>query len=279
MVNGVASLIAVPFNAGAAVARQSSTIARSASFIASQTVAGQIVAKGSKMVSSAMEPATSQNNPELQVSGGFLPGPTAASSPNVAPKFAPQRRVKVTIPPFKNHKQRKGQQVPTFVVALRDGQRIAVKARKGLQPGQQISIMVRDYTKMLASTLQVPPSGAKMVMQKPIEWVTVRMSQEENPDTGILLATAQHRLLKQAHTVGCNAVLGISFNVTKNITGQSTAEVVVTAFGTPCIIVPETDLEGEQVASDIKSTRDDDCESCASFADTAAETDSEAFEG
>jgi len=281
MVNGVVGLAAVPRamsdiseQFSDTVQRQSSTIARSASVMASNSVAGHLVAK----VSNAIESAKSNQHPQIKVTGGFLPGLTALSSPQAPQKCAPRRRVKVTIPPFQNQKLREGDQVPTFVVALCDGQRVGVKVPKGFKPGQQITIQVRDYTKMLTSTLQVPPSGAKIIVQKPIEWATARQPQEHNPDTGILLATAQHRLLKQAHVAGCNAVLGISFNVENKTLGQGKGEMVVTAFGTPCIVVPDTGVEGEQMNSEGKSPKEDDLESNASFADTATETDTEGFE-
>jgi len=118
---------------------------------------------------------------------------------------------------------------------------------------------------MLTSTLQMPPCGAKVMVQKPIQWSTARQSQQDNPDTGALLACAQHRLLKQAHSLGCNAVLGISFN-----TEQSNEDMVITSYGTPCIVFAETDID-----TDGKPSKDDDLESCASFADTATENDTD----
>merc|ERR1711879_589447 len=110
-------------------------------------------------------------------------------------------------------------------------------------------------------TLQVPPCGAKVMVQKPIQWATARQSKQENPETDALLACAQHRLLKQAHSLGCNAVLGISFN-----TEQSNEEMVITAYGTPCIVLAETDIDIYG-----KPSKDDDLESCASFADTVTD--------
>merc|ERR1712064_69142 len=118
---------------------------------------------------------------------------------------------------------------------------------------------------MGTSTLQVPPSGAKVLVQKPIQWATARQSQENKPDAGVLLACAQHRLLKQAHCLGCNAGLGISFNVE-----QSSQEMVVTAYGTPCVLFAETEPESEG-----KLAKDDDLESNASFADTVTEADTD----
>merc|ERR1711879_380220 len=173
------------------------------------------------------------------------------------------------IPAFENCKVRNGK-APMFVVTLPDGQRVGVKVPKGLKPGQEVTINVRDYSKMLTSTLQVPPSGAKVLVQKPIQWASARQLHEENPETGVLLACAQHRLLKHAHVLGCNAVLGISFNVASNSTEQSKPEMVVTAYGTPCIIAAETDID-----ADGKPARDDDLESCVSFADTATEADTD----
>merc|ERR1712232_790736 len=123
----------------------------------------------------------------------------------------------------------------------------------------EVSIMVRDYSKMMTSSLQMPPSGSKVLLQKPILWATARLSQEHNPDMGALMATAQHRLVRQAHSAGCNTVLGVSFNIMNNNVGQS-EELAVSAFGTPCIVAPETDNNALLQVSD-SSSADDDLES------------------
>merc|ERR1711879_748494 len=250
---------------------RSPMVARSTSFMenCSNSVAGRVVKGSSKIVSNAIQSATEKQTPEIRISGGSLPGMTALASPQVSQNCAPRRRVKITVPAFENQRVHNGQE-PTFVVALATGERVGVKVPKGVKPGQEVHVNVRDYSKMLTSTLQVPPSGAKVMVQKPIQWETARQSKQENPDTGALLACAQHRLLKQAHSLGCNAVLGISFNVASNSTEQSKPEMVVTAYGTPCIIAAETDID-----ADGKPARDDDLESCVSFADTATEADTD----
>jgi len=174
------------------------------------------------------------------------------------------------------HEQlRAEQKVPPFIVQLRDGPRVGVKVPPGLKPGMEISILVRDYSKMITSTLQVPPCGSTILLQKPILWATARQSTKHNPDMSVLMGIAQHRLVRQAHTAGCNAVLGISFNVMNNKVEQS-EELVISAFGTPCIVAPVTDESTTREASDDSPVKDDDLESCASLADTATESDAAA---
>jgi len=278
----ISSLVAAQRTASEQIAstieQKTCAIARTASFCASQSVTGQVVSKGAEIVNSVIEGNTSQNRPEIHVKGGFLPGATTVASPHAKLPRAPRRRVKVMIPAPEGVKLRDGQAVPTFIVQLKDGPRVAVKVPLGLKPGNKVSIMVRDYSKMITSTLQMPPLGYKVLLQKPILFATARQSQEHKPDIGAMFAIAQHRLVRQAHTAGCNAVLGISFNVMNNVNAQSEGEVVVSAFGTPCITVLEAEENTPLETSDGSAAKDDDTESCASYADTAAESDVEVLE-
>jgi hypothetical protein len=49
---------------------------------------------------------------------------------------------------------------------------------------------------------------------------------------------AQEQLLSTAIDEECNAVLGISFNVTTARSGGENDVLIVTAYGTPCTVVP-----------------------------------------
>ena len=58
-----------------------------------------------------------------------------------------------------------------------------------------------------------------------------------------LLQEAQESLLSQAIDLGCNAVLGISINITADSSGSdgNAKLVIVTVCGTPCSIIPAGD--------------------------------------
>jgi uncharacterized protein YbjQ (UPF0145 family) len=108
-----------------------------------------------------------------------------------------------------------------------------------------------EVEKVIASTLPTVP-GMEIVESKPIIWGTVSYSffasnyndQKEQTrmakETGEVLKKAQEELLEQTVEVGCNAVLGMTFNITIDSSGEhgNSKIIIATAYGTPCVIMP-----------------------------------------
>ena len=59
-----------------------------------------------------------------------------------------------------------------------------------------------------------------------------------------LLQEAQEGLLTKAIDVECNAVLGVTINITTDSSGDrgNSKIVIVTVCGTPCIVAPSADI-------------------------------------
>jgi hypothetical protein len=57
---------------------------------------------------------------------------------------------------------------------------------------------------------------------------------------GELMQEAQSEIMEQAVLAECNAVLGMTYNVTNDSSGEhgNFKVVIVTVCGTPCIVVP-----------------------------------------
>ena len=109
-----------------------------------------------------------------------------------------------------------------------------------------------DVDKVIASTLPTVP-GHEIILSKPIIWSSVSFSfldrgRKEEEQTGQrvgnLMQEAQEQLLSTAIDKGCNAVLGMNFNVTSARTGEhgSRSLLIVTAYGTPCSVIPSENL-------------------------------------
>jgi uncharacterized protein YbjQ (UPF0145 family) len=109
-----------------------------------------------------------------------------------------------------------------------------------------------ERDKVIASTLPTIP-GMEIVQSKPVIWAIVseaffrfHMTNDQKEQThmakrmGGLLTDAQNKLLKKAIEVGCNAVLGMTVNVTTDSSGSrgNSKIVIVTVCGTPCSVMP-----------------------------------------
>jgi uncharacterized protein YbjQ (UPF0145 family) len=104
-----------------------------------------------------------------------------------------------------------------------------------------------DVDKVIASTLQSVP-GHEIVLSKPIIWSSVSLSlnlgskgqQHMEGQIGNLMQEVQEKLLSTAIDQGCNAVLGINFNVTNAGSGErgNLTMMIVAAYGTPCSVIP-----------------------------------------
>lgn len=141
--------------------------------------------------------------------------------------------------------------VTTMVVSIGDGASKRIKMPKGLKKGDKFtfSIVEAETDKVFASTLPTIP-GMEVVQSKPIIWGSVSHSflagqhnqQVMGQQVGQLMQDAQAKILEQVLEHGCNAVLGMTFNVTNDSSGEygNKKIVIVTACGTPCIVVPTT---------------------------------------
>jgi hypothetical protein len=112
-----------------------------------------------------------------------------------------------------------------------------------------------ETNKVIASTLQTIP-GMEVVQAKPIIWSTashaffkLRLNDQETQihmtkKAGPLLAEAQEALLESTIAMGCNACLGITSNVAIDSSGDrgKSKIVMVTLMGTPCVILPTSNL-------------------------------------
>ena len=64
-----------------------------------------------------------------------------------------------------------------------------------------------------------------------------------------LLQEAQEGLLRKAIEVECNAVLGMTINITTDSSGErgNSKIVIVTVCGTPCVTVPSAEIPAVSV--------------------------------
>ena len=77
-------------------------------------------------------------------------------------------------------------------------------------------------------------------------------NKESAEKVGVLMKEAQEEILKVAIRVGCNSVLGMTFNVTNDSSGDKGHQklVIVTACGTPCNIVKKAEATMPIVEAD-----------------------------
>lgn len=184
-------------------------------------------------------------------SGGSLQGAYAPSITQV-----PRENL-----PSKNKKRTFAAHVPDTVRGVTDGMTTMsvsiggankrIKIPKGLKKGDKFtfSIVESEIEKVFASTLPTIP-GMEVVQSKPIIWGSVAHSfqagqhnqQVMGQRVGQLMQEAQSKILEQVLEHRCNAVLGMTFNVTNDSSGEYGRQklVIVTACGTPCIVVPTT---------------------------------------
>jgi uncharacterized protein YbjQ (UPF0145 family) len=135
-----------------------------------------------------------------------------------------------------------------------DGELWTVDIPKEKRAGETFTFEVVenvDMTKIYTSTLQTVP-GMLIAQSKSIVWGSVSFSfstrsvdpmeaqQQMGEKVESLIQEAQAEIVCRAAKLGCNAVLGMTFNISNDSSGE-TGEyklVIVTACGTPCIVVP-----------------------------------------
>lgn len=109
------------------------------------------------------------------------------------------------------------------------------------------------------TSLNVPPMGSKLASQADPVWVSVshtmtktvkfggakysnyqaQVQEAMENSVGDLMDRAKLELCKEARSVGCNAVLGMTFNISKDSNGEcsSSTKISLMMMGTPCVLL------------------------------------------
>jgi uncharacterized protein YbjQ (UPF0145 family) len=183
-----------------------------------------------------------------ELSGGTLKGGYAPRLNVVQPRRLKCKK-KYNIPVPKD--KRAGD---TMSVTI-EGKRIELTIPAKFSHSQQIAftyVHPGDVDKVIASTLPTVP-GHEIVLSKPIIWGSVSFSfldlgrkgqEHTGQQVGNLMQEVQEHLQSTAIDKGCNAVLGINFNVTHARSGErgNRSVLIVTAYGTPCSVIPSENL-------------------------------------
>ena len=170
---------------------------------------------------------------------GTLQGAYAPALAPIPP--LPSTLVAVTVPPSA------GLQAGGVTLTVQAGGGLVnVVIPDGLGPGDTFNVSVPDHTRVICSNLPTVP-GHEIVLAKPIIWACEQQLFQGRFDTtpfdvkaGSLLQQAQAQLIQQAIHQGCNAVLGVTFNVAIKKPGRGEGKgVYVTMLGTPCFVAPK----------------------------------------
>jgi len=177
--------------------------------------------------------------------GASTPPLAGVKLPNIGRK---EKLYNVTVP-----KNKKAGQECSVTIA---GQSFTVKIPPGKKQNDSFEISVPDITNIYASTVHTLP-GMVVLMAKPIIFTVVAEAFYVDGDNsssvdlnglakklGKLIQQAQSKILQKAATCGCNAVLGISYTVSNDSSGESGLQKVicVMASGTPCIVNTAEDM-------------------------------------
>jgi len=179
------------------------------------------------------------------LAGASTPPLAGVKLPNIGRK---EKLYNVTVP-----KNKKAGQECSVTIA---GQSFTVKIPPGKKQNDSFEISVPDITNIYASTVHTLP-GMVVLMAKPIIFTVVAEAfyvdgvNSSSVDLnglakklGKLIQQAQSKILQKAATCGCNAVLGISYTVSNDSSGESGLQKVicVMASGTPCIVNTAEDM-------------------------------------
>jgi len=193
--------------------------------------------------------------------GASTPPLAGVRIPNILPT---EKLYKIKVP-----KNKKAGQECSVTIA---GQSFTVKIPPGKKQNDSFEISVPDITNIYASTVHTLP-GMVVLMAKPIIFTVVaeafyvdggNTSSSDFAEAfyvdgvnsssvdlnglakklGKLIQQAQSKILQKAATCGCNAVLGISYTVSNDSSGESGLQKVicVMASGTPCIVNTAEDM-------------------------------------
>ena len=193
--------------------------------------------------------SSSKNNTK----GGTLIGayPPPIDGANLPPLPKDERTFYVRVP----EDARKGE---SFVVDI-EGESFRVHPPKGVPPGGKFRYThPAEIHHVYASTLDSIP-GMVVVQSKPIVWGSRAFAcfniAGVASSSADIMQEAQAELLRQTVRSGCNACLGINISVANSATaagdyGQhKSGLVLVTATGTPCIVVKAGQMAPVQATS------------------------------
>jgi uncharacterized protein YbjQ (UPF0145 family) len=174
--------------------------------------------------------------------GAYAPPLTGVPLPNPTPSY---KTFKADVPADKTGGQK-------MSVSIK-GEKITIDIPKGKRPGESFQFkVVASSSHVITSTLPTVP-GMVIYQSKPIIWGSVSHSysaggrangqQSMGHVVGKLMQEAQSEIMEQAVLADCNAVLGMTYNVTNDSSGErgNFKVVIVTVCGTPCIVVPATE--------------------------------------
>ena len=179
------------------------------------------------------------------LAGASTPPLAGVRIPNILPT---EKLYKIKVP-----KNKKAGQECSVTIA---GQSFTVKIPPGKKENDSFTISVNDITRIYASSLPTLP-GMVVLMAKPMIFSVVAEAfyiDHGNTSSvdlnglakklGKLIQQAQSKILQKAVAYGCNAVLGISFTVSNDSSGDCGLQkiVCVTASGTPCIVNTAEDM-------------------------------------
>lgn len=148
---------------------------------------------------------------------------------------------RITVPPSKSRTETK--------IAHIDGKKVVVPVPEKMQHGGSFVYKYYDASRVYASTTPTIP-GMEIVQTKPIIFSTasdafqsaehgIQPVQLVGRQVGSLVQEAQAEALRRAAKIRCNAVLSMNFGVSTNDSGPASKRtVIVTATGTPAVVVP-----------------------------------------
>ena len=183
-------------------------------------------------------------------SGGKLQGayvPSTADIPEAnLPKMSETKKYRAVVPESVTRPS-DGTNIMTAPV---NGDDVTLKIPRGLKGGDQFHFSHNtkpEYEKVFTSTLPILP-GMEIIQSKQIIWGSVSFSfrarglnqAAQGKQVAKLLQEAQTKIIEQVLQLQCNACLGMTFNITNDSSGEYGEQklVIVTACGTPCVVVP-----------------------------------------
>jgi uncharacterized protein YbjQ (UPF0145 family) len=177
---------------------------------------------------------------------GQFPEPTAPPVRELSLSDVNSEIVKVMVP----NRGSSSSGGATLQLTTADGRHLAAKRPSNAKPGEFITYEILTDPKRVAVTTLPQIPHTEIVESKSVVWGSACV--EYNPRKQIrnnaeadLLREAIEKMRAETVKVGCNAILGLTFQTTIAATGRrlQKTRVTVTACGTPCIVIPASSLE------------------------------------
>ncbi len=184
-------------------------------------------------------------------SQGYLPSPEVRLPSSVVVPVPPSQTVSLVLPRGAKPGSRQSALTP-------HGDEVIFVTPEGKRAGDTITLDIGpDPSGIIASTLPAVP-GHNIVASKPIVYASTSVSftaadynhgASAEQLTGLSVQN-QVALKKQAIALGCNAVLGITFTMANDSSGEHGRYkgVIMMSFGTPCVVAPQAAAAVAQAA-------------------------------